>query len=108
MPLRGGCAGGLKRRVELARAGRRAARPDAVAGVRWGSVRTVDQSLALLLLKRLTVGVPGGLDSLGGATARRFAAERIAPGFQIGDGTSQIKIMKTIVARARAGRKAVP
>lgn len=38
-----------------------------VAGVLWGSVQTVDQTLALLLLKGITVGVLGGLDSLGGA-----------------------------------------
>jgi branched-chain amino acid transport system permease protein len=37
------------------------------AGVLWGSVQSVDQSLSLLLLKGITVGVLGGLDSLGGA-----------------------------------------
>ena len=37
------------------------------AGVLWGSIQSVDQSLALLLLKGITVGVLGGLDSLGGA-----------------------------------------
>ena len=38
-----------------------------VAGVLWGSVQGVDQSLALLLLKCVTVAVLGGLDSIGGA-----------------------------------------
>ena len=37
------------------------------AGVLWGSVQTVDQTLAMLLLKGITVAVLGGLDSLGGA-----------------------------------------
>jgi branched-chain amino acid transport system permease protein len=39
----------------------------AIAGVLWGSVQGVDQSLALLLLKCVTVAVLGGLDSIGGA-----------------------------------------
>ena len=39
----------------------------AIAGVLWGSVQGVDQSLALLLLKCITVAVLGGLDSIGGA-----------------------------------------
>jgi branched-chain amino acid transport system permease protein len=38
-----------------------------VAGVLWASVQGVDQSLAQLLLKGVTVAVLGGLDSLGGA-----------------------------------------
>ena len=38
-----------------------------VAGVLWGSVQGVDQSLSLLLLKGVTVAVLGGLDSIGGA-----------------------------------------
>ena len=38
-----------------------------IAGVLWGSVQGVDQSLALLLLKCVTVAVLGGLDSIGGA-----------------------------------------
>ncbi len=37
------------------------------AGVLWGSIQSVDQSLSMLLLKGITVGVLGGLDSLGGA-----------------------------------------
>jgi branched-chain amino acid transport system permease protein len=37
------------------------------AGVLWGSVQTVDQTLAMLLLKGITVAVLGGMDSLGGA-----------------------------------------
>jgi branched-chain amino acid transport system permease protein len=38
-----------------------------VAGVLWSSVQGADQSLALLLLKGITVAVLGGMDSLGGA-----------------------------------------
>ena len=38
-----------------------------VAGVLWSSVQGVDQSLAQLLLKGVTVAVLGGLDSIGGA-----------------------------------------
>lgn len=37
------------------------------AGVIWGEIQGVDQSLSLLLLKGLTVAVLGGLDSLVGA-----------------------------------------
>jgi branched-chain amino acid transport system permease protein len=38
-----------------------------IAGVLWGSVQGVDQSLSLLLLKGITVAVLGGMDSIGGA-----------------------------------------
>lgn len=38
-----------------------------IAGVLWGSVQGVDQSLSQLLLKGVTVAVLGGLDSIGGA-----------------------------------------
>jgi branched-chain amino acid transport system permease protein len=38
-----------------------------IAGVLWASVQGVDQSLAQLLLKGVTVAVLGGMDSLGGA-----------------------------------------
>ena len=37
-----------------------------IAGVLWGSVQGVDQSLSMLLLKGVTVAVLGGLDSIGG------------------------------------------
>ncbi len=37
------------------------------AGVLWGSIQGVDQSLSLLLIKGITVAVLGGMDSLGGA-----------------------------------------
>ena len=46
------------------------------AGVLWGSVQGVDQSLALLLLKGMTVAVLGGLDSIGGALLAGVAARR--------------------------------
>ncbi len=38
-----------------------------IAAVLWGSVQGVDQSLALLLLKGVTVAVLGGMDSIAGA-----------------------------------------
>lgn len=38
-----------------------------IAGVFWGAIQGVDQSLTLLLLKSLAVAVLGGLDSLTGA-----------------------------------------
>ncbi|WP_334129716.1 branched-chain amino acid ABC transporter permease [Sneathiella sp.] len=38
-----------------------------ITGVIWGEIQSVDQSLALLLLKGLAVAVLGGLDSLFGA-----------------------------------------
>jgi branched-chain amino acid transport system permease protein len=38
-----------------------------IAAVLWGAIQGVDQSLALLLLKGVTVAVLGGLDSIGGA-----------------------------------------
>jgi branched-chain amino acid transport system permease protein len=38
-----------------------------IAGVLWSSIQGVDQSLAQLLLKGVTVAVLGGLDSIGGA-----------------------------------------
>ena len=38
-----------------------------IAGVFWGAIQGVDQSLTLLLLKSLTVAVLGGMDSLLGA-----------------------------------------
>ena len=44
------------------------------AGVLWGSIQGVDQSLSLLLLKGITVAVLGGLDSLGGAILAGIAA----------------------------------
>ncbi len=46
------------------------------AGVLWGSIQGVDQSLSLLLLKGITVAVLGGMDSLGGAILAGIAAGR--------------------------------
>ena len=43
-----------------------------IAGVLWSSVQGVDQSLAQLLLKGVTVAVLGGLDSIGGALLAGF------------------------------------
>jgi branched-chain amino acid transport system permease protein len=53
------------------------------AGVLWGTVQGVDQSLALLLLKGVTVAVLGGLDSIGGAVLAGLllgALESVASG----------------------------
>jgi len=53
------------------------------AGVLWGSIQGVDQSLSLLLLKGITVAVLGGMDSLGGAVLAGIglgALEAVAAG----------------------------
>ncbi len=47
-----------------------------IAGVLWSSVQGVDQSLAQLLLKGVTVAVLGGLDSIGGALLAGVTARR--------------------------------
>ena len=74
-----------------------------VAGVLWGSVQTVDQSLALLLLKGLTVGVLGGLDSLGGALLAGLALgiiESVAAGILdplLGGGTRDLVVAAVLI-----------
>jgi branched-chain amino acid transport system permease protein len=81
----------------------------ATAGALWGSVQTVDQSLALLLLKGITVGVLGGLDSLGGAMLAGLLLgilESVASGVLdplLGGGTRELVVaavlMLTIMVR---------
>jgi len=79
------------------------------AGVLWGSVQTVDQSLSLLLLKGITVGVLGGLDSIGGALLAGLLLgiiENVASGYLdplLGGGTRDLVVaavlMVTIMVR---------
>jgi len=73
------------------------------AGVLWGSVQTVDQGLALLLLKGLTVGVLGGLDSIGGAILAGLLLgilESVAAGILdplLGGGTRELVIATVLI-----------
>lgn len=73
------------------------------AGVLWGSVQTVDQSLSLLLLKGVTVGVLGGLDSLGGAVLAGLALgilENVASGYLdplLGGGTRELVVAAVLI-----------
>lgn len=73
------------------------------AGVLWGSVQSVDQSLSLLLLKGITVGVLGGLDSIGGAILAGLLlgiVENVASGFLdplLGGGTRELVIAAVLI-----------
>jgi len=73
------------------------------AGVLWGSVQTVDQSLSLLLLKGITVGVLGGLDSIGGAILAGLllgVIENVASGYLdplVGGGTRELVIAAMLI-----------
>ncbi len=73
------------------------------AGVLWGSVQGVDQSLALLLLKGITVAVLGGMDSLGGAILAGLvlgAVESIASGVLdpiLGGGSRELGIAVALI-----------
>ncbi len=73
------------------------------AGVLWGSVQGVDQSLALLLLKGITVAVLGGMDSLGGAILAGLvlgAVESIASGVLdpiLGGGSRELVIAVALI-----------
>lgn len=73
------------------------------AGVLWGSVQTVDQGLALLLLKGITVGVLGGLDSIGGAILAGLLLgilESVASGIldpMLGGGTRELVIATVLI-----------
>jgi len=75
-----------------------------VAGVLWGAVQGVDQSLALLLLKGVTIAVLGGLDSIGGAILAGILLgifEAIASGFLdpvIGAGSRDLVVAATLIA----------
>jgi branched-chain amino acid transport system permease protein len=73
------------------------------AGVLWGSVQGVDQSLALLLLKGITVAVLGGMDSLGGAILAGLvlgAVESVASGVLdpiLGGGSRELVIAVALI-----------
>ena len=73
------------------------------AGVLWGSVQTVDQSLAMLLLKGLTVAVLGGLDSVGGAVLAGLLlgiVENVASGYLdplLGGGTRDLVVATVLI-----------
>ncbi len=73
------------------------------AGVLWGSVQGVDQSLALLLLKGITVAVLGGMDSLGGAILAGLvlgAVESVASGVldpMLGGGSRELVIAVALI-----------
>jgi branched-chain amino acid transport system permease protein len=73
------------------------------AGVLWGSVQTVDQSLSLLLLKGVTVAVLGGLDSIGGAVLAGLLLgilENVASGYldpRLGGGTRELVVAAVLI-----------
>ncbi len=73
------------------------------AGVLWGSVQGVDQSLALLLLKGVAVAVLGGLDSIGGAILAGLLLgifEGVASGYLdplVGGGSRDLVIAMTLI-----------
>jgi branched-chain amino acid transport system permease protein len=73
------------------------------AGVLWGSVQGVDQSLALLLLKGVTVAVLGGLDSIGGAILAGLLLgvfEAVASGYLdalLGAGSRDLVVATTLI-----------
>lgn len=73
------------------------------AGVLWGSVQGVDQSLSLLLLKGVTVGVLGGLDSIGGAILAGILLgvfEAVASGVLdpiVGGGSRELVVAATLI-----------
>lgn len=73
------------------------------AGVLWGSVQTVDQTLAMLLLKGITVAVLGGMDSLGGAILAGLLLgilESVAAGVLdplLGGGTRELVVAAVLI-----------
>jgi len=73
------------------------------AGVLWGSVQGVDQGLSLLLLKGITVGVLGGLDSIGGAILAGILLgvfEAVASGVldpMVGGGSRELVVAATLI-----------
>ena len=87
----------------VARSWALSARVATAAGVLWGSVQTVDQSLSLLLLKGLTVGVLGGLDSIGGALLAGLLLgiiENVASGYLdplLGGGTRDLVVAAVLI-----------
>jgi branched-chain amino acid transport system permease protein len=73
------------------------------AGVLWGSIQGVDQSLSLLLLKGITVAVLGGMDSLGGAILAGIGLgviEAVASGVldpMLGGGTRELVVALVLI-----------
>jgi branched-chain amino acid transport system permease protein len=73
------------------------------AGVLWGSIQGVDQSLSLLLLKGITVAVLGGMDSLGGAILAGIVLgviEAVAAGILdplLGGGTRELVVALVLI-----------
>jgi branched-chain amino acid transport system permease protein len=73
------------------------------AGVLWGSIQGVDQSLSLLLLKGITVAVLGGMDSLGGAVLAGLglgAFEAVASGVldpMLGGGSRDLVVAVVLI-----------
>lgn len=73
------------------------------AGVLWGSIQGVDQSLSLLLLKGVAVAVLGGMDSIGGAVLAGIllgAFEGVAAGYLdelVGGGSRDLVIALSLV-----------
>lgn len=73
------------------------------AGVLWGAIQGVDQSLSLLLLKGLAVAVLGGMDSIGGAVLAGLllgAFEGVAAGYLdnlVGGGSRELVVALTLV-----------
>jgi branched-chain amino acid transport system permease protein len=73
------------------------------AGVLWGSIQGVDQSLSMLLLKGITVAVLGGMDSLGGAILAGIglgAFEAVASGIldpMLGGGSRDLVVAVVLI-----------
>lgn len=73
------------------------------AGVLWGSIQGVDQSLSMLLLKGITVAVLGGMDSLGGAILAGIglgAFEAVAAGIldpMLGGGSRELVVALVLI-----------
>ena len=73
------------------------------AGVLWGSIQGVDQSLSQLLLKGVAVAVLGGMDSVGGAILAGIllgVIENTASGYLdplVGGGSRELVVAATLV-----------
>lgn len=73
------------------------------AGVLWGTVQGVNQGLALLLLKGVTVAVLGGFDSIGGALLAGVllgVLEAVASGYLdpiVGGGSRDLVVAATLI-----------
>lgn len=80
-----------------------AAAVSTIAGVFWGAIQGVDQSLTLLLLKSLTVAVLGGMDSLLGAVVAGLALgvlENVISGYLdplVGGGSRELVVAALLI-----------